>query len=102
MPSLEITKTAVVDLVLGPKVRLNYCLRSPPALFLSGFPRGKMMESFHIRIRKNVKIQTSRNKKRDGQGPCICKLKQKKIKQKNFQKVCPPVLLNIDLEQMDN
>lgn len=71
LPSSEIIKTAMADLVLRSKVRLPYFPRSPPAVFLSGFPRGKMMEIFHARIRKNVKIQTSENKKRDGQMPCI-------------------------------
>lgn len=61
----------MADLVLGPKVRPPYFPRPPPEVFISDFPRGKMMENFHIKIRKNLKIQTSGNKKRDGQVPCI-------------------------------
>lgn len=59
LPSLEIIKMGIADLVIGPKVRLHYFPRSPPAVFLSGLPRGKMMETFHIRILKNATIQTS-------------------------------------------
>lgn len=77
MPSLEVIKRGIANPVLGQMVRL---LGVTSALFLSDFPRGKMVESRHTKISTNVKSSNIQGK--DKRWLCVLHMKNKR-KQKN-------------------
>lgn len=94
LPSSEIIKTGISNPGLGQRVRLYCFLGSLPALFLSDFPKGKIVEIWFMRLWLNEKKSNMQEKDKRW----LCALHSKNKTEKNEQKMVLYIFFNFFLK----